>query len=234
MKSNRLILLLALLVGGLGSVFAVRSSGEQPAGIKLALPEYVGHWYGVDQEITQRERDVLAADTGFSRKRYTNGAGDAIFASIVLSGGDLDNSIHRPERCLPAQGFTIIQSSRLNIPVSSSASPRGVAVTRLRDVREASTTDGKTVRIYNLNYYWFVGYKHMTPSHLERTMLDIKDRVLHGYDQRWAYVTIASDVTEGLTPFGRSERETDAMIQDFIQQLFPQIMESSTPALAQR
>ena len=46
--------------------------------------------------------------------------------------------------------------------------------------------DGKTVSIYNLNYYWFVGYHHLTASHLERTVLDIQDRILKGYNQRWA------------------------------------------------
>ena len=38
--------------------------------------------------------------------------GDQVLVSIVLSGHDLDNSIHRPERCLPAQGWTIVDSKR--------------------------------------------------------------------------------------------------------------------------
>src|SRR6202040_68801 len=96
-------------------------------------------------------------------------------------------------------------------------------VTRLNNTRQVPTRDGKVIPIYNLNYYWFVGYHHLTASHLQRTFLDIQDRILKGYNQRWAYITIASDITEGLIPFGRSEAQTDALLQDFIQRLFPQI-----------
>jgi hypothetical protein len=48
---------------------------------------------------------------------YDDGIGDQVLVSIVLSGHDLDNSIHRPERCLPAQGWTIVDSTSLSLPV---------------------------------------------------------------------------------------------------------------------
>jgi EpsI family protein len=221
MTASRLTVLLLTLAIGLSSVFLLPSSGKtEPVGIKLALPEYVGRWYGVDQQISELEREGLAGDTEFARKQYTDGVGDTIFASIVLSGHDLDNSIHRPERCLPAQGWTVADSKTLSIALPSG---RSLQVTRLNNVREAHGQDGKVIPIYNLNYYWFVGYHRLTASHLERTFLDIQDRILKGYNQRWAYITIASDITKGLIRFGRSESETDAMIQDFIRQLFPQI-----------
>jgi EpsI family protein len=189
-------------------------------GIKLALPESVGKWDGAEQMVTERERQMLAGDTEFARKLYKDGTGDMIFASIVLSGHDLDNSIHRPERCLPAQGWTIVGSKTCSI-----AGPNGekLRVTRLHNARQVPLQGGKMVSVYSLNYYWFVGYHHVTASHLERTFLDIQDRLLKGYNQRWAYITIASEITEGLVRFGRSEAETDAMIQDFIQHLVPHL-----------
>ena len=233
MTTNRLVVFLLALVVGLGAVFFLPASAKtEPVGIKLALPEYVGPWYGVDQPITEPERQILAGDTKFARKQYTDGAGNSIFASIVLSGGDLDNSIHRPERCLPAQGWTIADSRNVAIPIPGGGK---LEVTRLHDVRQIRTRDGKTVPLYNVNYYWFVGYHHLTASHLQRTFLDIKDRILKGYNQRWAYITIASDITEGLIPFGRSEAQTDALLQDFIQRLFPQInLTGDMEAVAQR
>jgi EpsI family protein len=221
MTTNRLITLLLALAVGLGTVFFLPASGKtEPVGIKLSLPDFVGKWYGVDEQITDLERQVLAGDTEFARKQYTDGAGNVIFASIVLSGHDLDNSIHRPERCLPAQGWTIADSKMLRL-----ALPRGdkLQVTRLHNVRQFKASDGKMISIYNLNYYWFVGYHHLTASHLERTFLDIQDRILKGYNQRWAYITIASEITEGRIRFGRSENQIDTMIQDFIGGLFPQI-----------
>ena len=233
MTTRRLVALLLVVAGGLSISLVMPTTGNsEPVGINLYLPEYVGSWYGMDQQITKAERNILAEDTEFARKLYTNGAGDAIFASIVLSGHDLDNSIHRPERCLPAQGLTIADSRTLQIPL---AGGRKLEVTRLNNVRQAETRDGRMIALYNLNYYWFVGYHHLTASHLERTVLDIEDRILKGYNQRWAYITVASEITQGQVRFGRSEKETDAMIQDFIVKLFPQIIgPNEEPSIARR
>lgn len=221
MRTSRLATLLVVLAAGLSAVFFLPKPGQtEPMGISLVLPDFVGKWYGVDQQITERERQVLASDTEFARKRYTDGIGNSIFASIVLSGHDLDNSIHRPERCLPAQGWTIADSRRMRIPLPAGGP---LEVTRLHNAIQLPAQNGQMVSVYNLNYYWFVGYHHLTASHIERTLMDIQDRVLKGYNQRWAYITVASDITEGLERFGRSEKQTDALIQDFIQQLYPQL-----------
>lgn len=234
MTPKRLLILLFVMVAGFSAIFVLPTTAQmRPAGIKLALPQFIGKWYGVDQEITTRELEMLAADTQFARKLYTDGAGNSIFVSIVLSGADLDNSIHRPERCLPAQGWTIADSDKLRIPLVSG---QKLEVTRLHDVRQVALRNGTTASIYNLNYYWFVGYRHLTASHLERTLFDIRDRIFRGYNQRWAYVTVAADITKGLVLFGRSEAETDQMIQDFIRQVYPMISKptmvakSETPA----
>lgn len=221
MNSKRLVILLGVLLSGFGAVFLLPASRfNEPVGIKLVLPEYLGKWHGVDEQVSEREKATLASDTEFARKIYSDGFGNQILVSIVLSGHDLDNSIHRPERCLPAQGWTIADSRKVEIPLPDTM----LQVTRLHDVRELRTREGKLVPLYSLNYYWFVGYHHLTASHLSRTFIDIKDRVLNGYNQRWAFVTVASNITEGFIPFGQSEAQTDIMMQDFIQQLSPRLI----------
>jgi EpsI family protein len=223
MTTKRLTILLFVLVFGFSAVFLLPAAAKsQPVGIKLELPQSLGIWYGKEQKISERELQILAPDTEFARKEYTNGRGDTIVASIVLSGHDPDNSIHRPERCLPAQGWTIADSRTRTIPVDHGEEK--LEVNRLHNVREMPTRDGRIVPVYNLDYYWFVGYHHRTASHLERTWIDIQDRLLKGYNQRWAFVTITSNITEGLSLFGRSERETDAMLEDFIQHLYPELV----------
>ena len=225
MTTKRLVILLLFLGAGFGAIFFLPTTTmTQPVGIKLELPQFVGKWYGVDQKISDRELQMLASDTEFARKLYTDAAGNVIYVSIVLSGADLDNSIHRPERCLPAQGWTIADTRSLQLPLESG---KKLGVTRLHDVRQVPLRNGEMLSVYNLNYYWFVGFHHLTASHLERTMLDIRDRVFKGYNQRWAYITIAADITKGLVPFGHDEAETDSMLQDFIRQIFPEI--SQTP-----
>lgn len=209
-----------LLALGLGAiVFLPTSPQASPAGIVMTLPIWVGNWIGDDTPVTQRELDVLAKDTKFARKVYTGPKGDKMFVSIVLSGDDMSTSIHRPERCLPAQGWSLLTSSRREVKAPGLA-PLGV--TRLSNVRDV-TAEGQHFTIHNLTYYWFVGYDATTPSHLSRTMIDMRDRILHGMDQRWAYVTVSANVTEGLMPNGRSEEETGKIIEAFIQKLEPKL-----------
>ncbi|MEY2536718.1 MAG: hypothetical protein QOG67_458 [Verrucomicrobiota bacterium] len=230
MKTRRLALLQLLLLVGLGSVYLIPTqSRSQPAGVSMELPDSIGTWWGIPQKVTQAEREELAADTTFARRIYSNGLGDQILASIVLAGEDPDNSLHRPERCLPAQGWTMIDSKV--VTVSAPALPNGrLQVTRLHSQQKFPDNKGVVHTVYNLNYYWFIGYTDVTPSAIRRALMDIRDRVTKGYDQRWAYVTVASNITEGSTKFGRSEKATDELIQSFIAELFPKIAKPAAPA----
>ena len=240
MTVRRLIILQILLAAGFGSLFLLPRQGHsQPAGVTMELPDYIGTWFGVPQEISKGEREELAADTTFARRIYSNGLGDKILASIVLAGEDPDNSLHRPERCLPAQGWTVMDSKIITIKAPSL--PNGeLKVTRLHSQQKFPDTKGNVHTIYNLNYYWFIGVSDVTPSPIRRAVLDIRDRIVKGIDERWAYVTVASNITANMQRFGRSEQETDELIQGFIAQLFPTIVKtdisvaSNSPATAQQ
>jgi EpsI family protein len=219
----RLLVLAVILAGGMSAVALVpRKTDLQPCRVRMELPEFIGGWSGKDAAVSPAEHALLASDTQFCRKVYSDGLGDSVLVSIVLSGHDLDNSIHRPERCLPAQGWNVEDSRRLSVPVPESAGG-AVPVTRLYDVTQ-KTYEGKVFNVHNLNYYWFIGYSEITASHIRREYVDMRDRLLYGYNQRWAYVTVAATITKGLTPDGRDEAQTDAMIQDLIKQVYPKIV----------
>lgn len=228
MTINRLLALQAALLVGLSGVFLLPASPKtQPVGIRLQLPSFVGPWYGTASSVTEKERLVLGPGTEFARKVYSNGQGDEIFVSIVLSGQDMNVSIHRPERCLPAQGLTIADSKTTAIPLPDSPLKR-LKTTRLFTLRPAQTNTGHSVSIYSLDYYWFVGFTDLSATHFDRTMIDIRDRILKGYNQRWAYITVSSTITKGVTQFGRDEAAVDAMLRTFIQQLFPEVVTTET------
>ena len=221
MITKRLLQVQAVLLAGFGSVFLLPHSNKtSPAGIAMALPNVVGVWIGDDAAITQKELDALAKDTQFARKIYTGPEGDQILVSIVLSGDDMTNSIHRPERCLPAQGWQMQSSSSRIIQIPGGKS---LGVTRLQNARTVQTQDKRELTLTNLDYYWFIGYKDMTASHLTRTEIDLRDRIMYGYSQRWAYVTIAANVTKGIWRPERTEEQTAAMLDEFIQQLAPRL-----------
>jgi EpsI family protein len=212
-----------LLLGGLGVAAVLpKSSYVQPCGVSLSLPPSINDWYGEEQVITPRELQVLAGDTEFARKVYSNPFGDKIFVSIVLSGQDLNNSIHRPERCLPAQGWTIADTRSVTIPMPS-LNTHTLEVTRLHNTRKVTDDSGRLFSLYNLNYYWFIGAQELSASHFTREYVDMRDRIMKGSNQRWAYVTVAATITENLQKFGRSEAKTDELIQTFIESLFPLI-----------
>ncbi len=219
MTTKRLAFLLVSLLA-MSAVFALPKQLQfQPLGVKLELPETVGDWHGTDMKITDLEIATLGKETGFARKSYTNGRGDELQCTIVLAGQDMNTSIHRPERCLKAQGWSLADAPITPIPVPE----RGVLeTTRLKVVKVVKADNGQQIPIENLNYYWFVGCTDNTASHFERTKIDITDRLLSGYNQRWAYFTVVATVTKGLKQFGRSEEETDALIRDFIQRVVPE------------
>ena len=74
-------------------------------------------------------------------------------------------------------------------------------------------------------YYWFVGADYLTNSHYSRTLHDMKYRLTHGNNQRWAYISLSSafgpDLTQGLAP--NTEEQTDAMLAEFVRDTFYKI-----------
>lgn len=227
MTIKRLAILFVLLAGGFGSVFFLPAAPkEQPVGIVLELPKFIGGWYGTDLAISDKERTVLGAETDFARKSYKNGRGDEVQVSIVLSGHDMNTSIHRPERCLPAQGWTIANKKGTEIAIPD----RGkLPMTRMLNTQPRRSADGKlTATIFNLNYFVFVGHTDVTGSHFGRTIIDIRDRLFKGQNQRWAYITVAATITDNLAPNGLNEEQTDKLVTEFIKQLVPHIVKDST------
>ena len=220
MTISRLAILLAVLLGGLSCIFLLpKQLGFQPVGIRLELPETLGEWWGHDLPISDLEHSVLGPDTEFARKDYENARGDHVLVSIVLAGQDMMTSIHRPERCLAAQGWEFKPGGERIIKVPS----RGlVPVTRIHNHRIV-----KGDLVENLCDYWFVGNVDLTASHIERVWMDSRDRLLAGYVQRWAMVMISADITKGRLKFGRDEAKTDQMLDDFIKQLAPVVFKDS-------
>lgn len=223
MTTKRLLLLLAVLVFGMGLIFLLpRVRNAQPSGVELALPSLLGNWYGTDTEVTDKEKSVLGSETEFARKLYRNDAGEEIYVSIVLAGQDMNTSIHRPERCLPAQGWTIADSHQIAIPLKDSTG-NILKVTRLHNMRPVHDQEGHQFTLYDLNYYWFVGETDTTPSHYWRTYFDIRDRLLKGVNQRWAYVTVSVILNKR----NLTEQDADRIMASFIQELVPKVHKSS-------
>lgn len=200
--------------------FAAMPTSAGGAGVIMSLPATVGAFSGRDQETSEGERTVLPKDTEIIKKVYTNSVGEIINAQIVLSGAE-KRSIHRPELCLPAQGWSI--TGRQYLPVKL-ADGRTITVMCDMITRQVDVAPGVSRPLTSLFCYWFVGDGATTASHVKRILLTSWDRVIHHKNHRWAYIAVSAPVLEGFLPGGKSVPATQAMISDFIAQIAPGIM----------
>lgn len=198
-----------------GSVNSVTESG-----VNMALPEQVGSFSGKDQPLSEGERFVLPKDTEIIKKAYTDPAGDVLNAQIVLSGAE-KRSIHRPELCLPAQGWAI--NRRETIPVKLS-NGREISVLKTTISRQVEVAPGVTRPLTSLYCYWFVGKDVTTSSHMMRVLLTSWDRILHHKNHRWAYVSVSAPILQGFKQGGLDLQGTQKMIESFISEVGPRIM----------
>lgn len=221
--------LLPVLLGcALGAVHVLPKAGDTAeSAVKMELPGSVGGWSFEKIPPSQDEIKTLKEDTEFAkaicmrpRPGEVNLEGylvpDRVDLSVVLSGHDLNNSIHRPERCMPAQGHTITSSSDVTLRIPGKG---GFDVKRLRSVQ--ALKDPKTGAVkaqFNcVTYYFFVGHDRITNDHLERTLFDMKDRLVRGMDQRWAYVS--ASMWYGKLPWidkEVTEAEADEKLRGFL------------------
>jgi hypothetical protein len=213
------------------SVYFLPEPGDMaPSAVKMEIPSQIEGWTTKNIPPSKEEIDILAEDTTFSKAicfREREGefieatgatAYDRIDLSIVLSGYDLNNSIHRPERCMPSQGHLIGTSSIVDLDL---ANGRKMAVQRLLSIQSIPFRDDPTkfTRMNCVTYYFFVGNEKITPSHTERTLIDVKDRLLRGMDQRWAYVSVSMWYGDLKLPWIEKEipiQEADSKLLDFI------------------
>jgi exosortase len=209
----------------------------------VALPDYLGTaWEGQPADITPIEREVLPADTGFSRKNYVSlhNLNDRVYLSIVLSGRDR-TSIHRPEICLVGQGWTIGQRTTHEFAWPTFAKPTAgkppiisgtmdgsaqsyaaIPATVLHIEHEFTTKRGEKVKVPALFAYWFVGADRVVASHWERIFYTSVDRLRHLQAHRWAYVVVQTTALDG-------EQAALARIQSILDGTLP-IFQEPRPA----
>ena len=216
----------------LGSVHFLPTAGKvAESAVEMNLPETIGGWQLKKIPPSDAELSILANDTEFSKAEcyrprkfefFSDGSPvpDVLNLSIVLSGKDLNNSIHRPERCMPAQGHRITSSTD---KILKTPGGKEITVKRLMSVQSIPTNEQRSEfrNLECITYYFFVGHEKITNDHLGRTILDIKDRLVNGRDQRWAYVS--ASMWYGDIPWIKdhpvTEQDADAKLIQFVESL---------------
>lgn len=129
--------------------------------------------------ISEAERTVLPADTEIDKRRYVSPDGEFLVSVVV--GGRSKSSIHRPELCLPAQGFQM-------------ASPRTVEVGGVE--WHVITLARKEASSMGFAYTFFNQDGYRTSSHLRRIFRDVWDRSMRGRIDRWVMLTVNSSISD--------------------------------------
>lgn len=214
------------------------------------LPDQFGDWTGKEGMITQKEYDILAKDTDFARKSYSKYGEvglNAVEASIVFSGKDINNSIHRPERCLRAQGWDFSKEEFIKLPVEIDGASYVIPFKKIVFFRPTfqeldgkqvpvENAEGKQVVTHRVQYYCFFGNSAVVSGHYERTYIDIRDRLLKGATQRWAYATFSMGISQSYADQGLNlgdakgydETMADERLAAFIKGLLPLMIEQQS------
>lgn len=191
--------------------------------IELPLRFDLSGWYGTRKQESPAERRILAPDTLFSKADYRLLYSDEwdiqmpdVHVSLVFSGNDMNQSIHRPEMCLPGQGHLNLQGTDTKLTLNNG---KEVKFTRLTSFRRNKDLPDK--KLHYIHYYTFIGKGNIAHSHMQRVIYDILDRSLKGKVQRWAYCQIGTYWSPHL---GITQEDADKLIQKLICQLLPEII----------
>jgi len=194
---------------------------------------------GTRVTVTGEELKILAKDTEFERVQYVNRLDPrqpAVEVSVVFSGKDLNNSIHRPERCLKSQGWNFTKERKVMV---KGAMPNGEEIP-FREIvctKPVVLDDGRKVVFKRVQYYTFFGHETITEDHYGRTLTDMKDRLFKGYDQQWAYATFSMPVTQIYADQGLADpanahtlEQTEKMLEGFIKMIAPLVVDHQVEA----
>jgi hypothetical protein len=195
---KRALILAAVLGAGMSVIFFLPPFKVAESAMSLEIPKKIGEWETKLESPTEKEIKSLALDTRFSkascvreregsRTAWRGPLFDQAEMSIVLSGQDLANSIHRPERCMAAQGHAIYASEKVVVAVPGE---RQLPTRRLLSKVKAGK-DKDLFDVRYVTYYFFVGKQLITEDHRTRVLADMRNRLENGEAQKWAYVLVS-------------------------------------------
>ena len=163
--------------------------------MKINLPDRVLDFISTNVPESQVVLNYLPPDTSFAERIYTAPDGFSVQATIVLMGADR-TSIHKPDYCLPGQGWFVGEKSVVNIPVAGPPSYQ-LPVAKWIIGNSFQTPNGQKQQWSGLYVFWLVADGEETPDNYQRMWWQGRDLLRTGVLQRWAYVSYLSICAPG-------------------------------------
>lgn len=182
--------------------------------MKIELPENVPGFTSTNVPESDVELAYFPKDTSYARRCYQADAGGfPVYATIVMMGADR-TSIHKPDYCLPGQGWTIAEKSVVNVPLTGANYDLPVAKWLISN--SFRLPDGTQQTMHGLYVFWFVADDEQTPNFYRRLWWLTRDLLSTGKLQRWAYVSYFAPCNPG------DEDATFARLKNLISESVPQ------------
>lgn len=156
-------------------------------------------------QLSLGEKTVLPQDTRILKRNYSRDDGSIVAMTVVVSGKSR-LSIHRPEMCLPGQGFQILSSKVHTLNLGPG---RNLRV----NVVKATRTGKRPIGFM----YWFVNPRREATSHWARIFGDVWERSVHHRINRWSMVTMLCNQS-------MDDPETLWMAEQFLAEWYPQML----------
>jgi hypothetical protein len=156
--------------------------------MKINLPERVLDFTSTNVPEPQVVLGYLPPDTSYAERCYVRTNGEyPIYATVILMGADR-TSIHKPDYCLPGQGWIIRDKAVVNIPVAGPPDYQ-LPVAKWIIGNSFQTADGRKQDVSGLYVFWLVADGEQTPDNYQRMWWMARDLLHTGVLQRWAYVS---------------------------------------------
>jgi len=153
------------------------------------LPERVLDYQSESFPVSQQEYGMLPKDTTYGKRVYKGADGLRVWANVILMGTDR-TSIHKPDYCLPGQGWIVDDRRKEETSVLiNQPHPYRLPVMKWVVTGSQETTDGRKVEVRGIYVYWFVADKELTDTNLKMLLRLSRNLFLTGVLQRWAYVS---------------------------------------------
>jgi hypothetical protein len=229
-KSQRRILfsvalvLIAATAGGLNwvkthqklgrpGVMAVTIPGSTQ--MKMDLPERVLDFTSTNMPEPEIVLGYLPPDTSYAERIYTAPDGFQVQGAIVLMGADR-TSIHKPDYCLPGQGWHIDSKKVVSVPIGGTR-PYNLPVAKWVISADFQMPEGQTERRSGVYAFWFVADNEQTPDFYGYLRRLTRDFLFTGVLQRWAYISYFCMCAPGQedAAFARMEKLIAASVPEF-------------------
>ncbi len=193
------VVTLALMAGTVGALIWIKAHQKlgRPGVIatpipgsvmmKIELPERVLDFTSTNVPEPEVVLGYLPKDSSFVERYYSAPDGFWTTATIILMGADR-TSIHRPDYCLPGQGWTINSRTATNITIGGEQ-PYALPVFKWTIHNSLQTQDGQKREVGGVYVFWFVADNEQTPNYVQFQYYLLRDLLFSGKLQRWAYVS---------------------------------------------